>query len=42
MAVVAFGLHHSAGQLEAEDAGPHGLDEDLLFWQRHLTILTPF
>lgn len=40
MAAVAFCLHHSAWQLEAEDAGSHGLDEGLLLWKGHLTILT--
>ena len=42
MATVAFCLHHSTGQLEAEDAGTHGLDEDLFLWQRYLTLLTNF
>ena len=36
---VALGLHHSAGQLEAENAGPSGLDESIFLWQRHLTLL---
>ena len=37
---VALCLHHSAWQLEAEDAGAYRLDEGILLRPRHLEILT--